>query len=91
MICILHAALFYYLLGNIEPKLRSSLKCIQLIACVSTENLEKYGFDMILKPFIQEANSLSKVCILAHIEYCCMLHSSIVGCCHDNSRSKKVC
>ena len=61
MICILHAALFYYLLGNIEPKLHSSLKCIQLI---STENLEKYGFEMILKPFIQEANSLSKVCIL---------------------------
>lgn len=54
--------LFYYLIGNIEPKLRSSLKCIQLIACVSAENLEKYGFDMILKPFIQDANTLSKVC-----------------------------
>ncbi len=61
MMFILHVGLFYYLLGNIEPKLRSSLKCIQLIACVSTENLEKYGFDMILKPFIQEANTLSKV------------------------------
>ena len=42
MMFILHVGLFYYLLGNIEPKLRSSLKCIQLIACVSTENVEKY-------------------------------------------------
>ena len=58
----IHIGLFYYLLGNIEPKLRSSLKSIQLVACVSTENLEKYGFDTILKPFIQEANTLSKVC-----------------------------
>ncbi len=56
-----HAGVFYYLLGNIEPKLRSTLKCIQLIACVTTENLEKYGFDMVLKPFIQDANILSEV------------------------------
>ena len=75
MMFINHVGLFYYLLGNIDPKLRSSLKCIQLIACVTTENLEKYGFDMILKPFIQEANTLSKVCIFTcagdkHINYC---------------------
>lgn len=53
--------MFYYFLGNIEPKLRSTLKSIQLIACVTTENLEKYGFDMVLKPFIEDANLLSKV------------------------------
>ncbi len=53
--------LFYYFLGNINPMLRSVLKCTQLIACVTTEYLEKYGFDMILKPFIQDANRLSEV------------------------------
>lgn len=56
-----HAGVFYYLIGNIEPKLRSSLRCIQLIACVTTVNLEKYGYDMVLKPFIEDANKLSKV------------------------------
>ena len=70
---IFYVGLFYYLLGNID----SSLKSIQLIACVSTENLEKYGFDTILQRFIEETNILSKVCIYMccsagdkHIEYC---------------------
>ena len=53
--------MFYYILGNIQPKLRSSLKCIQLIACVSVPDLKKYGFDMILRPFISDANKLYEV------------------------------
>lgn len=57
----MYTGMFYYFLGNIEPKLQSTLKSIQLIACVTTENLEKYGFDMVLKPFIEDANLLSKV------------------------------
>lgn len=55
------AGVFYYFLGNIEPKLRSALKCIQLIACITTQNLEKYGFEVILEPFIRDANKLSEV------------------------------
>ena len=31
---------------------------------MTTVNLEKYGYDMVLKPFIQDANKLSKVGIL---------------------------
>lgn len=53
--------MFYYFLGNISPKRRSALRCTQLIACVSAPNLQKYGFEMILKPFIQEANKLTEV------------------------------
>ena len=53
--------LFYYFLGNIHPKLRSVHRCTQLIACVTTPILEKYGFEMVLKPFIQDANRLSEV------------------------------
>ena len=56
-----YIAVFYYLIGNIEPKLRSSLKCIQLIACATYPILQKYGYEMVLKPFIRDANLLSKV------------------------------
>ncbi len=55
------AGVLYYVLGNITPKLRSSLKCIQLIACATTPMVEKYGWEMFLKPFIKEANQLYDV------------------------------
>ena len=48
----------YYLIGNMEPMLRSSLRCIELIACVTTPILQKYGYDMVLNPFIQDVNKL---------------------------------
>lgn len=57
----LHVALFYYMIGNIEPKLRSSLRSIQLIACCTYPLLQKYGYEMVLKPFIEEANKLYEV------------------------------
>lgn len=53
--------MFYYFLGNIRPKLRSVLRCTQLIACTNTSNLDKYGFEKILEPFIRDANKLYKV------------------------------
>lgn len=56
-------AVFYYMIGNIEPKLRSSLKSIQLVACVTTPLLQKYGYEMVLKPFIHDVNQLSEVCM----------------------------
>lgn len=55
--------MFYYVLGNIEPRLRSALRCIQLIACVTIPDLEKYGFQKVLEPFIHDVNKLSKVCV----------------------------
>ena len=55
------SALFYYTLGNIRPKFRATLKVIQLIAVVTTPNLKEYGYEPIMKPFIDEVNSLAKV------------------------------
>lgn len=55
-------AVFYYMIGNIEPKLRSSLKSIQLVACVTTPLLQMYGYEMVLKPFIHDVNLLSEAC-----------------------------
>ena len=40
-------ALFYYALGNIPPKYRSSLGAIQLFAVLKTGYLEKYGCNSI--------------------------------------------
>ncbi len=58
----IHAALFYYVLGNLHPRLRSTLRSIQMIAVVTSSNLAKYGFEKVLQPFIRDANILSKVC-----------------------------
>ena len=56
--------MFYYNIGNIEPKLRSTLKCIQLIACVTSPILVKYGLNRVLQPFIEDANKLAEVPML---------------------------
>ena len=61
IIYLLCIGLFYYFIANIEPKLRSALRCTQLIACITVPNLEKYGLEMVLKPFIRDVNKLSKV------------------------------
>ena len=53
--------MFYYTLGNLRPELRSTHRAIQLIACVKSGILEKYGFQSILKPFIDDVNDLSTV------------------------------
>ena len=53
--------LFYYTLGNIRPELRSTQRSIQLIACVTSPILVKYGFQSILKPFIDDVNTLCRV------------------------------
>lgn len=55
------------MLGNIQPILRSSLKCIQLIACITTPLLQKYGHLMVLKPFIRDVNQLSEVRVVSSI------------------------
>lgn len=59
--CIDYTALFYYTLANIHPKLRATLKTIQLIAAVTSPNLKEYGYEPVLKPFIDEVNVLAEV------------------------------
>lgn len=72
--CVCLVALFYFTLANIRPQLRSNLKAIQLIAAVTYPNLKQYGFEPILKPFIDDVNKLAKVCIhLLHTMYICLV------------------
>ena len=59
--CQLFTAVFYYTLGNFPPLIRASLKSIQLIAIVTYPLLKQYGYEAVLKPFMEEMNSLTKV------------------------------
>ena len=52
---------FYYSLGNLEPRLRSPTNAIQLVSVVCTEILSKYGVNTILKPFVDEVAKLESV------------------------------
>ena len=55
------AGLFYYILGNIDPKFRSRVEVIQLVTVVKSTLITKYGIDEILKHFIRDINELEKV------------------------------
>ena len=54
-------AMFYYTLGNISPKFRSTTKMIQLVAVTKYTVLEEYGFNEILQPFMVSIRSLESV------------------------------
>ena len=54
-------ALFYYTLGNLSPKYRSSLQSIQLLIAVKSNFLVRYGADKILKPVLEEIKQLESV------------------------------
>lgn len=53
--------LVYYLLGNLEPRLRSSLKSIQLLCVVKNDIVVKYGIEAILKPIVESIQALEQV------------------------------
>ena len=66
-VCLI--ALFYYTLGNIRPKYRSTLRAIQLIAVVTYPLLKEYGFESVLQPFIKDMNELRKVSRLIYFKF----------------------
>lgn len=61
-----NSGLFYYVLGNIDPRLRSTLRPIQLIAAVTNPLLQEYGFEKVLNPFICDANKLTEASTILH-------------------------
>ena len=46
---------------NIQLELRATQRSIQLIACVTNTNIVKYGFEQILKTFIDDVKILAEV------------------------------
>ena len=58
---VLFPGCLYYTLGNLDPKLRSSLKNIHLLCIVKHEIITKYGIEEILKPVIDDILKLESV------------------------------
>ena len=54
------------MLGNIDPKFRSTLKSIQLLTIANTVYIEKYGIDAILEPFMKDILKLEEVHLHVH-------------------------
>ena len=44
----------FFFLGNVRPQFRSTYKAIHLVAVAKSENIEKYGIDRFLAPFVAE-------------------------------------
>ena len=64
---------FYYQLGNLSPKYRSSFSSIHLVSIAKSCIIQKYGPDKILEPFMDDIKELEKVTITyIHI---CNLHT----------------
>lgn len=59
--------MFYYLLGNLSPYLRSQLRSIQLLAAVKAPIIEKYGVDVVLEPFMRDLKVLEEVGIFERV------------------------
>lgn len=57
----IYTAVFFYTLANISPKLRSSLKMINLVTVVKSIDVSTYGIDEVLKPFMADIAELEKV------------------------------
>lgn len=57
-------ALFYYTLGNIHPRYRSTIRCIQLLTVTKSSILQEYGADAILEPFMDNIKSLEQVLVV---------------------------
>ena len=60
----------FFTLGNIRPKLRSSLKAIHLVSVAISPIIDKYGLNRILEPFITDLNLLSTNGVSVKVRNC---------------------
>ena len=51
-------AFFYFTLGNFRHEVHSKVDAIFLLAVVKTSHVKKYGFDEVLKPFLNDLKKL---------------------------------
>ena len=48
----------FFSLGNVRPQLRSTLKTIQLLAVGRTQDIQYYGINAFLRPFVEDLKQL---------------------------------
>jgi len=51
-------AMFYFMLGNINPIKRSKLRGIQLLAICKQKMIKRYGINQIIKPIVDDIKTL---------------------------------
>ena len=51
----------YFMLGNLDPALRSRLEAINLVALFKSNLLKRYSLDTVIKPFIDDLRKLQFV------------------------------
>lgn len=56
-----NTGVFYYQLGNLTPKFRSSLSSIHLVCIAKSSVIQRHGPDKILEPFMADIKELEKV------------------------------
>ena len=56
-------AAFYFMLGNLPPKYRSSLVNIHLLCLTKSTTLQTYGARKVLEPVMKEMKHLEEVCL----------------------------
>ena len=52
--------MFYYTLGNFNPKVRSKRCAIRLLGIVNAKLVKKYGYDAVLKPMLDDIKKIKK-------------------------------
>ena len=63
----------FFFLGNIRPQFRSTLKTIHLVAVGRTEDIQHYGTNSFLTPFVEDLKRLYLDGLLAIIRLPCMV------------------
>ena len=53
--------IFYFTLRNVQPKYRSKLSTIRLVAIVKHKHLSVYGMDAVLRPVVDDMKKLVSV------------------------------
>ncbi len=59
--------MFYWMLLNIHPAHRSTLRSIQLLAVVRSNVVKKYGIDAVLTPAVKDLKTLGTTVSELHI------------------------
>ena len=76
--------MFYYTLGNLNPKLRSKRCAVRLLAIVNGKLVKKYGYNAVLEPILSDIKILESgrpFNVLGEIKIVC---GKVVSCAGDN-------
>ena len=81
--------MYYYTLGNVNPKLRSKLCAIRLLAIVKAKDVAKYGQHKVLTPIVNDLDKLSAGHIVNIGGQPIKLHGALVSCLGDTEGQHK--